>query len=89
MGVCVPGTDHNNVERHSAPNRRFRPMRPGPTDYEDFDEWLADFFSAATRNRDVSMVAPNSYGAGYDQGFYDALRECLARRPPVTSGEGR
>lgn len=51
----------------------------------DFDEWLADFFTAATRNRDETMATPNSFGAGYDQGFYDALRECLSQRATLSS----
>lgn len=47
---------------------------------ETLDGWLGDQIQAANDTRQEShSFAPNSYGAGYDQGFYDGLREALGK----------
>lgn len=47
---------------------------------ETLDGWLNEEVSQADNARHQShQIAPNSYGAGYDQGRYDGLREALAK----------
>ena len=47
---------------------------------DDLIEWMGEKLNAAENRRDESFaIAPNSYGAGYDQGYYDGLREALAK----------
>lgn len=41
---------------------------------ETLDAWLSEQIQFADNSRRESRgIAPNSYGAGYDQGYYDAL----------------
>jgi hypothetical protein len=50
-------------------------------------EWLMERMDSSGKNRESShAVAPNSFGAGYDLGFYEALREVLTHvtEPPLT-----
>lgn len=51
-------------------------------------EWLMERMDSSGKNRDSShAAAPNSFGAGYDLGFYEALREVLAEvTDPSDSG---
>jgi hypothetical protein len=43
---------------------------------DEIVEWLDEEIPLKDENRHQShAIAPNSYGAGYDQGYYDALRE--------------
>lgn len=42
--------------------------------------WLLEQMNSADDKRhDSHALAPNSFGAGYDQGFYDGLRETLGK----------
>jgi hypothetical protein len=55
---------------------------------DELIEWFAERLSRAENNRDESSArSVNSYGAGYDQGLYDGLREAMARvcEPSVPS----
>lgn len=48
----------------------------------DFLAWLRDkIMSAETSAGESAAIAPNSYGAGYDRGFADAL---IAARQATT-----
>lgn len=47
---------------------------------DELIEWFAERLSQAENNRDESnATAGNSYGAGYDQGLYDGLKEAMAK----------
>lgn len=47
---------------------------------ETIDGWLCEQAKYADNARHQShQCAPNSYGAGYDQGRYDGFREVLAK----------
>lgn len=49
-------------------------------DDETIDGWLGEQIEAADNiRRESRQLAPNSYGAGYDQGRYDGYREVLAK----------
>lgn len=43
---------------------------------DTIEDWLADqILNTGTSSRESNNLAPNSYGAGYDQGRYDAFLE--------------
>lgn len=47
---------------------------------DELIEWFAERLSQAENNRDESAAtAPNSYGAGYDLGLYEGLKEAMAK----------
>lgn len=55
---------------------------PAPQpDMERQVEILHEKLVQADENRSQSSAHANSYGAGYDQGFYDGLREAIAALP--------
>lgn len=54
--------------------------------------WLLEQMNDADDKRHNSnALAPNSFGAGYDQGFYEGLREALGKltedEAAITSGK--
>lgn len=42
----------------------------------DWNEFIEMIVNADLARSESRKVAPNSYGAGYDQGYYDGLQKC-------------
>lgn len=47
-----------------------------------FEEWLEEKLDRATKNAEESwMIAPSSYGTGWDKGYEAALQEVFSAIP--------
>lgn len=47
---------------------------------ETLDGWLSEQITYANNaRRESHQIAPNSYGAGYDQGKYDGMQEAFLK----------
>jgi hypothetical protein len=44
----------------------------------DWNEFVEMIVNADLARSESHKAAPNSYGAGYDQGYYDGLQKCSA-----------
>jgi hypothetical protein len=49
------------------------------------EDWLIDEINKAEASASASASAPNSYGAGYDTGYANALRTVLNVMGPVAA----
>ena len=51
-----------------------------------FEEWLSEKIGRALQNwRESSKLAPSSCGAGYDDGYKDALQEVFGEMPEAAA----
>lgn len=56
---------------------------------DTIEGWLADaILNSGRSSRESNNLAPNSYGAGYDQGRYEALMEVAEKLREVFGPRG-
>lgn len=72
--------DHDGQSRVLDPAKVLSEINRLQSANESIGDWLKEMaMSADHARRESNSFAPNSYGSGYDQGRYDALREVLEK----------